>query len=127
MRLILISLFCLSFFSCTKPKSTEIVYSLRMMTKVDGVAAGNVNQLIPLTVSWFYTSGSCDILDKFEETRQGNIISIKAYGYYSGSICTADAGITTKIYNFISTTTGTFELRFINPDNSFITYTITIN
>jgi len=98
-----------------------------MVTKVDGATTGVINQAIPLTVYWFFTSGSCDILDKFEETRLGNIVTVKAYGHYSGQVCTADAGIKTKIYNFISPTPGTFELRFVNPDNTVVTYTIIIS
>ncbi|HMK04771.1 MAG TPA: hypothetical protein VK489_11290 [Ferruginibacter sp.] len=80
-----------------------------------------------LTVHWFFTSGSCDVLDKFEETRLGNIITVKAYGHYSGQVCTTDAGIKTKIYNFISATARIFELRFVNPDNTVVSYTININ
>ena len=97
------------------------------MIKVEGAITGTVNQPLALTVYWPYTSGTCDFLDKFEETKQANIILIKAYGHRSGGLCTDDAGVKTKIYNFVSTTAGTFELRFINKDNSFISHFVTVN
>ncbi|MEO7049742.1 MAG: hypothetical protein ABI091_30845 [Ferruginibacter sp.] len=97
------------------------------MTNAEGSLTGLVNQPSAFTVSWPYTSGSCDFLDKFEESRQGSIIFIKAYGHVNKGVCTDDAGTKTKIYNFTSITPGTFELRFINKDSSFISRMITIN
>ena len=127
MRQITFIFFSLVTISCTKKTDPNISFIQWNMTIVEGGLTGRANQSLALTVYWPYTSGSCDVLDNFEETKQGNIISIKAYGHSNGGICTDDAGIKTKIYNFISATSGTFELRFINKDNSFISRFITIN
>ena len=124
MQRILFAIFTLLIVCCNK--KNEVTFSHWNVTKVEGPAAGNANQAIALTVYWPYGSGSCDVLDKFEETREGSIIYIKAYGHVTSGICTMDAGIKTKIYNFFSASTGTFELRFVNRDNTFISHTIII-
>ncbi len=129
MRRMIIVTIILFTFSCTKNSEPNIPVTPLLqfnMTKVEGGLSGTTNQPVNLTVYWLYSSG-CDVLDKFEESRQANIVSIKAYGHINEGICTHDAGIKTKIYNFTSTTAGTFELRFINRDNSFITQFVTIN
>jgi hypothetical protein len=113
--------------SCKKETAKEIIYFQRNVSAVAGAGTGTVNQLIPISVSWFYSSGSCDVMDKFEENRQGNIIWITAIGHSSGTICTTDAGTKVKIYNFLASTAGTYELRFLNKDNSYLTHTIIIN
>lgn len=95
--------------------------------KVEGASNGTKNQIVPLTVYWPYTSGSCDVLSKFETSRKGSIIEIIALGYSSGGICTMDAGIKTKIYEFTSSSAGTFELRFMNRENTYLSHTVVIN
>ena len=124
MRRLLFVVFTFLIISCNK--SDEVIFVHWYVTKVEGPATGNVNQAVALTVYWPYGSGSCDVLDKFEETKEGNIIYIKAYGHTRSTICTLDAGIKTKTYNFLSASAGTFELRFVNPDNTFISHTIVI-
>ena len=127
MRQLLICVIMLFTVSCKKNNDTNnINLSQRLMTKVAGTSTGTINQKIDLTVTWPYASG-CDVLDKFEESRNGNIIIIKAYGHVEQTVCTQEAGYKTKTYNFVSTTAGTFELRFTNSDNSYISHTVTIN
>lgn len=129
MRQIVLAFVFLLVTSCKKNTDTvnpDIKLSQWLITKVEGAATGNKNETIALTVYWPYSSG-CDVLYQFEETRQTNIVIIKALGYSASGICTADAGIKTKIYNFSSSKAGTFELRFLNRNNTFITHTIIIN
>jgi len=126
MRLFLFALFTLLIISCNKPNDNEVIFIHWTVTQVEGPTSGNINQTVALIVYWPYGSGSCDVLDKFVETKQGNIIYIKAYGHTTSGICTMDAGIKTKTYNFLSASPGTFELRFVNPDNTFILHTIVI-
>jgi hypothetical protein len=126
MRLTLILWVALIAISCSKSDDSDKPYRQWLVTKVEGPSNGIINQAVVITVYWPYSSG-CDVLSKFEETRAGQIINIKALGYTSGGICTMDAGIKTKMYEFISSTPGTYELRFFNPDDSFIAHTVVIN
>ena len=126
MRLFLFALFTLLILSCNKPNDNEVIFLHWTVVKVEGPATGNVNQPVAITVYWPYGSGSYDVLDKFVETKEGNMIYIKAYGHRTSGICTMDAGIKTKTYNFLSASAGIFELRFVNRDNTFISHTIVI-
>jgi hypothetical protein len=125
MRPVLIILSALLTLSCKKNKDIDNLKQWDM-TNVEGATAGNTNQVISLTVSWPFRSG-CDALDLFKETRQGNTVSIKAYGHTTAGFCTDDAGIKTKTYGFKANVAGTYELRFINTDSSAIVHTITIH
>jgi len=127
MRHLFLCLLVVLAISCNKNNESPIILSTWPITKVEGPATGSINQPVALTVYWPYSSGSCDVLDKFSELRQGSFVTIKAFGHSAGGVCTADAGIKTKIYHFVSASPGTFELRFRSSDSSFITHTVTIN
>lgn len=123
----LFSILCIvSFLSCKKEETQDPVYFQRIITKVEGDTTGTVNQVIDITVYWPFSSG-CDILDRFEEQRTGSTLTIKAIGHFYNGVCTQDAGIKTRIYKFSSSVKGNFELRFYNPDNTFITHRVIIN
>ncbi len=113
-------------FSCNKDNDADKKLTQWAVIKVEGATSGNINQVVPITVYWPYTSG-CDVLSKFEASWKAPIINITALGYSSGGICTMDAGIKTKIYEFTSASAGTFELRFMNKDNSYISHVVVIN
>lgn len=112
--------------SCKKDVDSKIILYTWPLTKVEGPATGSVNQPVKLTVYWPYSSGSCDVLTNFAEVRQGSVISIKAFGHSTGAVCTADAGMKTKMYHFVSAWAGTFELRFRSSDSSTIVHSVTI-
>lgn len=127
MQKLFVGLLILLATSCTKNNYARVTLIPWRVTGVDGPATGGLNQRIALTVYWPYSSGSCDFLDKFEESRQGNIVYIKALGHTNRGICSHNAGTKTKIYNFQSSAAGIFELKFISNDTSVISHSITIN
>ena len=126
MRQFILCFLFLAIISCSKNSNINTSLFQRDITKIEGDLTGIVNQPIPLTVYWPYISG-CDVLDKFEETKEANIIFIKAYGHNNEGACTHDAGLKRKEYSFSSKVPGTFELRFIKIDNSYISHFITIS
>jgi hypothetical protein len=127
MKLFFIGFCILILFSCRKSNDISgIDYTQWPISKVEGPIVANAKELIELKVYWPYSSG-CDILDKFEIYKTGNIINIIAYGHTAADVCTQDAGLKTRTYNFSSTVPGVFELRFLNKDNSYITHIVTIN
>ena len=121
MRFILL-IICLGIitFSCKKDDDKRMHYNHWPVVDIDASQSGNANQIFKVTVHCPYSSGSCDLVDKFEENKQGTLITIKAMGYSRGNICTADAGIKTAVYNFVATAAATYDLRFLNPDSSSI-------
>jgi hypothetical protein len=97
------------------------------MSRVEGVTTGTINQAISLTI-FYPTSSGCDVLDRFEQNANGKIISIKAFGHTETSnFCTQAAIDKRAILDFTPTSKGSFELRFIQKDNSYFTYNLTIN
>jgi hypothetical protein len=110
-------------------KSTPEIYNSAQwnMNRVEGVTSGSLNQTITLTVFYPTSSGS-DVFNKFEQSIQDKIVSIKAYGHtVTSNFCTDAAIERNATFSFKSTLTGPFELRFINKDNSYFTHNLTIN
>jgi hypothetical protein len=128
MKKMLLSLLMLVSISCSKEDAKQDTnqLSLKLLQKVEGPTSANRSAQVTLNVFWYYSSG-CDVFSKFEETRQGNVITIQSLGYYAEGICTMDAGVKTKPYTFVSSQSGVFELRFLNKDSSVISHFITVN
>ncbi len=96
------------------------------VSKVEGPTSGLVNETISLTVYCPASSG-CDYISKFESDKNGNTISIKAFGGTTkDSFCTQAAVPIQTTYEFTSNATGQFVLQFINPDNSILKHYLTI-
>lgn len=119
-------LFTICFFSCKKSGEPVVLYTQWTVTSVAGEHATLRNQSLPITVYWPYSSG-CDVVDKFEEERQGNIILVKTFGYVRGGVCTMDAGIKSTVYHFTPVSKGTYELRFLNIDHTYISHSVIVN
>lgn len=115
--------------SCSKeksaPESLSPAVSQWIITNVEGPDTGRVNDSIPLTVYWPYASG-CDVLDSFVETQRDYEVSIKAFGHTNYGFCTSNAGIKTTTFFFKTSSPGRYELKFLNPDNRYFLYEITI-
>ncbi len=127
MKFLFIPLLILTLSACKKSNEISTVsYTHWPVTKVEGLIVANARELIELKVYWPYAS-SCDMLDKFEIYKTGNIVNVIAYGHTAGGVCTQDAGLKTRIYNFSSIVPGVFELRFLNKDNSYISHIVTVN
>jgi hypothetical protein len=126
-RTLIIGLAVVGFIGCAKDKdkNNDNVYSSWPIIKVDGATRCTINQSIPITVSWPFTSG-CDLVDKFAESSNGNTLTITTLGYTVKAYCTMDAGVKTIVYNFKPTKAGVYELKFVNND-SFIPHVVTIN
>ena len=112
--------------SCKK-SSPEVDKSVQWnFNKVEGDTIGKVDQTNILTV-YYPTSSSCDVFDKFERTLEDNFFSFRAFGHTETSnLCTNATAEKSVSVNFIAISVGSYELRFINKDNSYITHNITI-
>jgi hypothetical protein len=119
------SLLVFSMTACKKEKLTNA--QQHDVTSVTGPATGNVNTDVTFTVTYPYTNG-CDYIGSFEESKNGNVVNIKAYSkpVAKDAVCTQDVGSRTVEYKFRSATAGTFELRFMKLDGSAVSHTITI-
>ncbi len=93
--------------------------------KVEGPTSGYINQAISLDVTC-PTSSGCDIVTEFLTDRHRNSFLIKAFGYTHDGMCTQAAVPMVTEYEFSSSETGTFVLKFIKIDNTTIDHYITI-
>ena len=119
------SLILILFVSCKKSSSEPSVQW--NMNRVEGDTTCKIDQTIILTV-YYPTSSSCDIFDRFENTTQDHYFSFKAYGHTETSKFCTEAAIEKSVeVKFIPISAGSYELMFINPDNSYLTHTITVN
>ena len=123
--ILLTGLLVFSLAACKKEKLTEA--KQHEITSVAGPATGTVNTDIAVTVTYPYSNG-CDYIGSFEESRNGNVVTIKALSkpVSKEAACTQDAGFRTIEYKFRSATAGTFELRFLKLDGSTVNHTTTI-
>lgn len=113
--------------SCMKKDSESKNLLQWNMNRVEGISTGVLNQTITLTV-FYPTTSNCDILDKFEQSIKNNIVSIKAYGHTEAStFCTQSAIEKNTPVSFKPTSSGSYELRFVNRDNSYFTHNLKIN
>ena len=111
--------------SCKK-SSSDISVQWNMK-RVVGDTTCKIDQTIFLTVD-YPTSSSCDIFDRFENTTQDHYFSFKAFGHTETSKFCTEAAIEKSVeVKFIPISAGSYELRFINPDNSYFTHTIIVN
>jgi hypothetical protein len=113
------------FVSCKKNSSeTSVQWN---MNRVVGDTTCKIDQTIFLTV-YYPTTSSCDIFDRFESTTQDHYFSFKAFGHTETSKFCSQIAIEKSVeVKFTPVSAGSYELRFINKDNSYISHTITVN
>lgn len=125
--LTLCAFFIIPLFSCYKLPEVNNCSSFRVapITKIVGSNTALVNQEVDLTISFGCTNG-CGQFGNFEETTSGNTSTIKINAKYEGCICTKDAPTRTISYKFKKMQPGTYELKFYQSDNLYVTHTITV-
>ncbi|AWH85955.1 hypothetical protein HYN59_12930 [Flavobacterium album] len=93
--------------------------------EVTGPTTTTINTPITLNVT-FRVANSCGTFNRFVETTTfpKNIVALVDY---SGCQCTdTPTASLTKPYTFTATAAGTYELRFLQENNLYITRTITV-
>ena len=105
--------------------STCLSFTKAPVIKIEGANSALVNQEVFLTVSFGCFSG-CGQFGNFEEVNTGNATAITVNAKYEGCICTHDAPIRQTIYKFKKSQTGTFDLKFLQAENTYLTHTIIV-
>lgn len=105
----------------------QVCLSLKHASVISAVvpANGNVNQTIPIDISFEINNG-CGSFGNITETNSGNTKTITVNAKYEGCFCTQNMGVVQKTYNFIAATTGLHTIKFIQPNGEFLTYSINI-
>lgn len=119
--------FILLLFGCIKKQDEKkcLSYIKAPVTKIEGPSTASVNQEIDVTVSFGCFNG-CGQFGNFEETITGNTTLINVNAKYEGCICTQDAPIRKTSFKFKKSQTGTYELKFLQSENIYLTHTIIV-
>ena len=112
---------------CTKKNDQTkcIGFTKAPVTKIEGSNVALVNQEIDLTIS-FQCYDGCGQFGNFINAITGNETIITVNAKYEGCICTQDFPIRSTIYKIKKSQKGTFNLRFFQTENTFLTHTIVV-
>ena len=115
--------------SCNDDNNEEdecITNKIEYVTSVNSPNTVTINDTVNIEVNFRVFNG-CGRFGKFIESENGNIRNIEVEAKYEGCICTQDAPIRTVNYEFKSTNSGNYELKFKSSPTEFITVNLTIN
>ena len=101
---------------------TKIHTTLSAVTGPDSVRMNNLNSF----QVYFDTYNGCGQFSHFEETSIGNTKTIKVFAKYEGCVCTQIVKSVIEDYNYTTTQTGTYIFNFVQPNNTYITHTVTV-
>ena len=126
-NIVILFSFALLLISCKKNKENSncLSYTNAAVTNIAGPNTALVNQEIVLAISFQCTNG-CGQFGSFEETTTGNIIQVTVRAKYEGCVCTQDIPTRTTQYKFKKSQSGSFELRFLQTNNSYLSHTIVV-
>ena len=116
----------LSLISCDKNKVAHPGFDNSVITKVEGPVSVAVGQEIDLQVTLQGYNG-CAVSGQLQENIYGNTHIIKGKVIYEGDACFQALVSIVKTYKFKGSANGTYELKFLKVDNTFITHTITVD
>jgi hypothetical protein len=113
--------------SCNKKTedTTCLSFTKAPVIKIEGANSALVNEEIILTVSFGCFNG-CGQFGNIEEAITGNSTTITVNAKYQGCICTQDAPIRQTTYKFKKSKTGTYDLKFLQTENTYLTHTIIV-
>lgn len=74
----------------------------------------------------FRVISGCGQFNSFEQTKQGNVITINVIAKYEGCFCTEDTPLRETVYVFNENAPGTYTLKFKMSDDNYVTQMVTI-
>lgn len=112
---------------CSKKQEEDkcLSFAKAPVTKIEGATTTSVNQEVDLTVSFGCFNG-CGQFGNVEETISGNTTTITVNAKYAGCICTQDAPTRKTSFKFKKAQVGTYELKFLQTENTYLTHTIIV-
>lgn len=110
---------------CDKDEVPNPGLDKSVITNVEGPASGKIGQEIIFEVTLQGYNG-CAISGELQENIDGTTRIIKGKVIYHGEACYQALVSIVKTYTFKASATGTYELKFLKVDNTFITHTINV-
>lgn len=116
--------FVIACVSCRNDKNC-LLYEQAFVSKVEGSSNGQINQEISLQV-YFGCNNGCAQFGNFEENISGNTRTIIVNARYEGCFCIQIAPTLIETYKFKTSQAGTYYLKFLQRNNTYLTDTLTI-
>jgi hypothetical protein len=115
------------FFSCLSENSDNACYEITGMptTSVDGPIETTVGEPIELVVT-YNVANDCDSFYLFFEEELDGAKYVTVNVRYDGCACPPITRTRTKTYEFVSSETGTFSLRFKVTNSTYIEHIIEV-
>lgn len=116
-----------AFASCNKEKqkSNCVGYTSAIVTNVVAPDSVAVNQETDIIISHYLTDG-CGKNEGLEATSNGSTTIIRIKAKYEGCICTQVILSGQSIYKFKKGQAGVYYLKFLQPNNTFLSDTINV-
>ena len=119
---LILLIFLLVFVSCNSEDSDECTENrTAYITAIDAPDSTQINE--PVLVGVY---NGCGQFGKFIESIDENVRTIAVEARYSGCMCTQDAPIRTIQYEFVTSETGLYTLKFKSGLESFIEWDIAV-
>jgi hypothetical protein len=113
--------------NCNKKQADECrSYTTAQVTKVVGPNTVLVNQETDLGVEYYLING-CGQFESLVSTSNGYTTEISLNAKYDGCVCTDILLGGQTLYRFKPAQRGIYYLKFLQPDKTYFTDTITVN
>jgi hypothetical protein len=112
--------------SCDKNDVSESEFDNSVITHVEGPATAAVGQQVELMVTLQGNNG-CAVSGQLQENIEGKTRVIRGKVNYQGEACHQALVPVVEIYKFQTAIKGTYELKFLKIDNTFVIHKITVN
>lgn len=103
-----------------------ISYTTAQVTEVVGPDSALVNQEIELVI-FYYLANGCGRFESLEETTSGKTTSISLKASYRGCVCATVVLNGQTSYKFKASQAGVYYVRFLQPNQTYLTDTIIVN
>lgn len=112
--------------SCKKQTKECLAHTTAHVAKVTGPNATTPGQETDYVVQ-YYLSNGCGKFERVESNVDGNTITISLIASYKGCVCTEVLLSGEVTYTFKPGSTGTYYLRFVQPDKTYLIDTVSVN
>lgn len=126
---ILSTLIAFFLLSCSKEEEAIEIAPLTAfpapVVQVNAPETATVGETVAVTVHFLVKNG-CGEFGSFEDSRNGNTITVKVYPHYQEGFCTQAITTREATYSFKPDKAGTYTLQFWAGEEQFITESIVV-
>ena len=112
--------------SCDKDSGTFSDNESSAITKIEGPTTSKAGEELLVKVTLQGNNG-CAISGELKEIANGNLRTVAGKVNYKGEVCTQALVYLVVNYSFKTSTPGTYELKFLKADKTYLNHTIKVD